>query len=74
MKMRHTVVSLGFFVVSLSVFGLAAPGLAQERAVVVPASPDEARQQAGGALRGPTPRGLRSATRCRLSPLVQGVP
>ena len=46
MKMRHAVVSLGFLVVSLSVFGFAAPGLAQERAVVVPASPDEARQQA----------------------------
>src|SRR5713226_6952859 len=45
MKMRHTVVGLGFFVVSLSVCGFAAPGLAQERAVVVPASPDEARQQ-----------------------------
>jgi len=46
MKMRHIVVGLGFFVVSLSVCGFAAPGLAQERAVVVPASPDEARQQA----------------------------
>ena len=45
MKMRHTVVGLGFFVVSLSVLGFAAPGLAQEQAVVVPASPDEARQQ-----------------------------
>jgi hypothetical protein len=46
MKMRHAIVSVGFFVVSLSVCGFAAPGLAQERAVVLPASPAEARQQA----------------------------
>lgn len=45
MKMRHAIVSLGFFVVSLSVCGFAAPGLAQERAVVVPASPAEVRKQ-----------------------------
>ena len=45
MTIRQCVVGLSF-VFSLSVFGLATPGLAQERAVVVPASPDEARQQA----------------------------
>lgn len=45
MKTSHTVVGAGLFVVFLSLFGVVAPGLAQERAVVVPASPDEARRQ-----------------------------
>jgi len=45
MKTSHTVVGVGLFVVFLSLFGVVAPGLAQERAVVVPASPDEARRQ-----------------------------
>lgn len=45
MKMCRAVVGLGLFVVSLSILGFAIPGLAQERAVIVPASADEARRQ-----------------------------
>src|SRR5262249_55096239 len=47
MKIRRIFASLGFFSVSLAVCGFAAPGPAQDRAVVLPASPNEAYQQKG---------------------------
>src|SRR5215470_13543822 len=45
MKMRHAVAGLGFFIAAFSVSGYGSPGLAQESAVVVPASPEEVRRQ-----------------------------
>lgn len=47
MKMCHAVTGLGFFLAAFSVCGSASPVLAQERAVVIPASPDEAHHKEG---------------------------